>query len=332
MFKSKTTRILVVLAIIASLIFSLAGCSSSTATKTSEFQQVLGAAAKYATSGKAPTVSAKDVYDKIVVGGDPSYFLISLQSPQHYEKGHVKGAINIPYADFWKKENIAKIPKDKKIITICYTGHTASQAAMLLNMLGYEAYAMKYGMMGWTSNPDILGIPVFTKAANYPVVTGESKPTGSYALPEIKTGKTNTNDIILARAEAYLTAKRPPTIDAKDVYDKIVMGNDPSYFLLSVRATEHDAKGHVKGAVTIPFKELFKEENLKKIPKDKKIVVICYTGHLASYTTMALNLLGYETYAMKYGMMAWTDDPNVLNQAVFTKAEEFPTVAGPNPK
>jgi len=34
-------------------------------------------------------------------------------------------------------------------------------ATTVLNLLGYEAVNMKYGMMGWTADGDILGIPAF---------------------------------------------------------------------------------------------------------------------------------------------------------------------------
>lgn len=301
------------------------------APTVSEFSQIAAAADKYLSAKKPPTMEAKDVYNNIVMGKDPGYVLLSIRKPEDYAKGHVPGAINIPYGEIWKKENLAKLPKDKKIIVICYTGHTASQVTMLLNLLGYDAYAMKFGMMGWTADKDVLGIPVFEKAYGYPTDTAAVAAGGPYDLPTISTGKSSLEDIILARAEAYLTAKKPPTIDAKDVYNNVVMGGDQSYFLLSVRKPDHDNLGHVKGALTIPFAEIAKEENLKKLPKDKKIVVICYTGHTASQTTMLLNLLGYDAYAMKFGMMGWTSNKDVLGIQAFEKAAGYPTTAGTNP-
>jgi rhodanese-related sulfurtransferase len=48
--------------------------------------------------------------------------------------------------------------------------------------------------------------------------------------------------------------------------------------------------------------DLLKEENLNKLPKDKKILLICYVGHTASQMVVALKLLGYDVGALKFGM------------------------------
>lgn len=185
MFRKREIRYgttwLVILILAISL---LAGCSGAKAptqppasappaVTVSEFSQIAAAADKYLAARRPPTISVQDVYDKIVVGGDPGYFILSIRSPEHYARGHVKGAINIPYAGIAKEESLKKLPGDKKIVVICYTGHTASQATMLLNLLGYEAYTMKFGMSGWTDKPEILNQKVFDcKPPNYPVVSG----------------------------------------------------------------------------------------------------------------------------------------------------------------
>ena len=319
---------LVGLLIVLTLLASVAGCGGQQQSDVSEFSQIAQAADEALAQGYPPTISVQDVYNNIVVGGDDSYFLLSIRSPEHYEKGHVPGAVNIPYREVWKAENLAKIPKDKKIVVICYTGHTASQVTMLLKMLGYEAYAMKFGMMGWTDDPEILGIPSFNcaESLNYPLETGAVEAEGGNEFPTVSTGKESVDDMILAQAEAYLTSGRPPVISAADVYNNVVVGGDDSYFLLSIRKPEHFEKGHVPGAINIPFGDIAKEENLAKLPKDKKIIVICYTGHTASQATMLLNLLGYEAYAMKFGMMGWTSDPDVLGIPVFDcNPPNFPT-------
>jgi len=43
-----------------------------------------------------------------------------------------------------------------------------------------------------------------------------------------------------------------------------------------------------KNSLHIPLNELFKEENLKKIPTDKPVVVICHSGARALVATTAL--------------------------------------------
>ena len=48
-----------------------------------------------------------------------------------------------------------------------------------------------------------------------------------------------------------------------------------------------------KGSLIIPMHELFKPENLAKLPKDKKIAVLCHTGDRAAAATIALRAVGF---------------------------------------
>jgi rhodanese-related sulfurtransferase len=288
------------------------------------------AADRYLSAGKAPTVNPEDIYSKVVQGGDKGYFLVSLQSAEDYAKGHVQGAINIPYKMIAKKENLAKLPKDKKIVLICYTGHTASYAAMFLNELGYEAYAMKFGLMGWNDTSAGMGaVKPYTKSAGYATDTAAVEAKAGNELPAVSTGQTAVEDVIIAATDKYLSAGKAPTVNPEDIYSKVVNGTDTGYFLVSIQKPEDYAKGHVKGAINIPFAKVAKEENLKKLPKDKKIVVICYTGHTAGYTAMLLNQLGYEAYAMKFGTMGWNDTTEGLGgMKPYTKSLGYPVVTG----
>ena len=84
------------------------------------------------------------------------YFLLDIRKPKAFKEGHIKGAKNIFWMDILKKENLKKIPKDKKVILICYVGHTASQMLVALRLLGYDVGALKYGM----GISPVEGIPV----------------------------------------------------------------------------------------------------------------------------------------------------------------------------
>jgi rhodanese-related sulfurtransferase len=45
-----------------------------------------------------------------------------------------------------------------------------------------------------------------------------------------------------------------------------------------------------------------KPDNLKKLPIDKEIIIVCYVGHTASQVLVLLKLLGYNAKVLKYGM------------------------------
>ena len=53
----------------------------------------------------------------------------------------------------------------------------------------------------------------------------------------------------------------------------------------------------------IPMNEVFKTENLSRIPTDQKVVVVCKAGHRAMAIAMALRHVGFENvFVLKYGI------------------------------
>lgn len=84
------------------------------------------------------------------------YFLLDTRKPEHYSNGHIEGAINIFWLDLFKQENLDTLPEDKTIVICCYVGHTASQIMVMLQMLGYKARVLKFGM----GKGPVVGVPV----------------------------------------------------------------------------------------------------------------------------------------------------------------------------
>lgn len=68
--------------------------------------------------------------------------------------------------------------------------------------------------------------------------------------------------------------------------------------------------GHIPGAIFIASQDVLKPENLKKLPKDKKIILVCVTGQTQNLPVVALRALGYNALTMKFGMASW--DPNSI--------------------
>ena len=81
---------------------------------------------------------------------------------------------------------------------------------------------------------------------------------------------------------------------------------DKAPFLLDVReAAEVEKDGYIKGAVSIPVRQLLK--NLDKLPGlDDPIVVYCASGHRGGMVMAALKLLGYTNVRnLGGGLGAW---------------------------
>ncbi len=264
--------------------------------------------------------------------------IVSVRAADAYAKGHVPGAINIPLADLAKPENLAKLPTDKKIVVYCYTGHTGSQATAILNLLGYDASNLKFGMTAWTKDTDVASgrYDEAKDCMDYPFETTANVPTQTYSLPTIdNTTSNDESEILRAAANAYLTSSPQWNISAKDLYMLINDEDESNHpVIVSVRAADAYAKGHVPGAINIPLADLAKPESLAKLPTDKKIVVYCYTGHTGSQATAILNVLGYDASNLKFGMTAWTKDTDVASGRYVEAKDcmDYPFVTGTSPK
>lgn len=73
------------------------------------------------------------------------------------------------------------------------------------------------------------------------------------------------------------------------------------YYLIDLREEKEYKKGHIKGAKNIFWLNILDEKNVKKLPKDKTIFLICYVGHTSSQVLTLLKLLGYNVVSIKYG-------------------------------
>jgi sulfur-carrier protein adenylyltransferase/sulfurtransferase len=101
-------------------------------------------------------------------------------------------------------------------------------------------------------------------------------------------------------------------IKAADLYANLNDGdtsNDP--FLVDIRAPADYANGHIPGTINIVGTTLFNPENLAKLPKDRAIVLNCYSGQTASQTTAALRMMGYDAYNLLYAVPSWGTNEKV---------------------
>lgn len=132
-------------------------------------------------SGTAPTPhralmadEVKAMVDRAASGG-PAVFVLDIRTPDRFAKGHVPGAVNVVFEAVARPENLARLPVDgTPIVVVCNSGHTASEVAPLLSVLGYNAWVLKFGWMSWaasTTTPiaSATGAKSVLVGAGYPV-------------------------------------------------------------------------------------------------------------------------------------------------------------------
>jgi rhodanese-related sulfurtransferase len=293
---------------------------------TEDFETVRMTIEEWLATSPKPVVTVDEVFENLNDGdesNDP--FILSVRSPEHYELGHVPGAVNIPWRTIAKPESLEQLPTDQPIVDYCYTGHTGQVAMTALNLLGYDATNMKWGMMAWTKNDDVLGLERFDPEAvpDYRVETEPNEATETYDFPALETGAEDEADVVRMAVDNYLSSDKAPTISAEALFENLNDGdesNDP--VVVSVRSPEHYAIGHIPGAINIPWTQLGDPEQLAKLPPDRPIVAYCYTGHTGQVATTLLNVLGYDVTNLKFGMMSWSKDPDVVATTVFDPATQ----------
>ncbi len=114
-------------------------------------------------------VSHSDVFTNL-----SNYYIINYWPVEHYNQGHIPGAVQYtPRSDLKSTTYLKTLPTNKPVVVYCYTGQTSAQVVAFLRVLGYDARSLIYGtnamiydnMPGTKFNPN-------TDIMNYPYVTG----------------------------------------------------------------------------------------------------------------------------------------------------------------
>jgi len=102
-----------------------------------------------------------------------------------------------------------------------------------------------------------------------------------------------------------VVAKKPCMVTVPQLLKMIKRGE--KFVILDVRtpAEQRIYRITLPNTLLIPMNEVFKEENLKKLPTDGKIIVVCHTGARAIAVATGLRLAGFKNaYVLAGGMKA----------------------------
>ena len=233
-------------------------------------------------------------------------YIIDYRSSTDYDAGHIKGAVNIGLGALVENIENGTIPTDKAILNYCYSGQTASYATALLNMLGYEAQNLLFGVCGVdTTLAGAKGWVTQTSEDEFAaqLTAEESTATEEFEFLTINTGAETGEDVLLARMKEVLP--NWGKIAAADVF-----ASPDDYFIVNYWPNaEYLDPGHIDGAVCFEPKNAFKaDERLKNLPTDKTIVIYCYTGQTSAQVTAYLQMLGYDAKSLLYGFNGFAYD------------------------
>jgi len=256
-------------------------------------------------------------------------FLLSIQEPDLYELGHIPGAVNIQWQDLFSRANLSVLPdNERQIVVVGTVGQTSSLITPLLNLLGYRASYLQYGMCGWTTNDTVAPDCVdYSQQDGYPITSGsEPGSLNNETHPQITMGDqmekselpheypdfgTREWEIIRHGIEEYVNDAITSVITAEALYFDLIDDypvNDP--IMISIQTQEDYVKAHIPGALNMLISELMDKDTLSALPKDRHIVIISLDGEKASALTGLLNLDGYDAVSLRFGMGSWNYDKN----------------------
>lgn len=257
------------------------------------------------------------------------------------EQGHIEGATWMKMQDVADPANLEKLPRDKQIVCVSPTGHTAVQVASALRWLGFDAVVLKHGMASWTQTPagklmisDVNG----GIAKRYPIANEVpyTQPVSQEPVQELSAPPDAETSVLEDAARKLLHEdvfeKEYPFnhIFADDLYMRLKdLAQKDTIFLLDVRSLETwQRDGHIDmgNHLLIDWRILGDPQNLASLPKDKLIVVVGTTGQTAGQVTAVLRMMGYNAVTLRSGMTAWTETPDTRDTLDTINSANYPVV------
>lgn len=238
--------------------------------------------------GTKVVIKPADLFAKMDAGDD--MLILDVRQADAYEAGHLIGAVNVPLG-MDVAEKLANIPDDVQVYVYCYTGQTASQVTVLLNVAGRFAANIQSGFNNGISKTEGFEAYVTTDAATLPDETYDVDP-------DVQAAITAYFEDMVSKAGTAFTYNNFKAESLKEVLDAELDG----YFVYDVRQADAYAEGHIPSAVNNPYGMGMEQFFAEQLPAEGIIVVNCYTGQTASQTVAILRLLGYDAYNLSGGM------------------------------
>lgn len=273
------------LVLLVALVLSLSVVSLAEEVSPVVREKALDYFANY--DGAKYVIKVADLFAKMDAGED--MLILDIRQPDAYAEGHLIGAVNVPYG-LTIAESLSLIPDDVQLYIYCYTGQTSSQTTALLNVAGKYATNIQSGFNNGISATEGYEAYVTTDVAELP---GDSYDVD----PDVQAAITKYFEDMGSKAgTAFANFNFKP-----ESLLEVLEAELDDYFVYSVRRAEDYAAGHIEGAVNNPYGAGM-EQNFDDLPKDKTIIVYCYSGQTASQTIAILRLLGYDAYNLSGGM------------------------------
>ena len=147
--------------------------------------------------------------------------------------------------------------------------------------------------------------------------------TGGYGSPAPAVTAPAAAPADIVKKMSDLLAKAPAEdhwqVGAADLA-KMIAEKKTDFVVVDVRPTPPGQQGgKIAGALFIPYNEILTEANLKRLPRDKKLILACVTGQTQNLPVLALRALGYDARTLQFGHSSWVNGylgGNIMKEAI----------------
>ena len=233
-------------------------------------------------------IGHKEFVGKVAAGD--SMMIVDTRQPDDYARGHIRGAVNLPFGPVLAGA-LGQLPHSGPVFVYCYSGQSSAQTVMLLNMLGIPARSVTYGWGLGISKVD--GVDAVISVEPSQLVPGQIPTTEPAAL---EASRAYFDQIAAGRGSRY-AGNMVSEADAKALLD----AKDGAVQFVSVQSSEEFARGHIEGAVNLPWGRGM-DALLASLPKDKRLIVYCGSGQRSGQLVAALRLLGFDAVSLRNGL------------------------------
>lgn len=149
--------------------------------------------------------------------------------------------------------------------------------------------------------------------------------------PEPEEPALDPDEVLMEAAKAYFAgvAASNNMTDSKEVKD-MLDANPNSVFILDIRSAEDFEAGHIPGSVHSTRGKV--GEIMDRIPRNRPVIVACYTGQNAGYTVAYLRMAGFDNATtLFYGInLGWIEREGFdLEGTGMNAAADLPAVTSP---
>ncbi len=229
----------------------------------------------------------------------PNWTIFDIRSSTDFALGHIKGAVNVALKDVITEANAINNP-EAKILVVCKTGQTAGRAVMALRLSGFSnAKVCKFGFSAWSDNPAFDNWSANTGeiavgSPNWITTAAPALPVN--AFPTWTTTSTDGKVILADKVTAMLAA------GDWGVASSTVLGATTDFAIYNFWTdADYLAFGHFSGAFQYKPISLANDVVSAMNPTSNN-VIYCYTGQTSSFIVAWLQVLGYNTQSVKFGV------------------------------